>query len=715
MNFLTRIFDTSDFPPRWHCGNWSPEHGWLHILSDLGVWSAYLAIPFVLVYFILRRKDLPFRKIFLLFGAFILACGTTHLMEAIIFWWPAYRLAGGIKLLTAIVSWATVIAIVPVVPRVLAMRSPEELQREIDGRKKAEQALQQSNDDLERRIEQRTAELAAAIGKLEQERERFRTTLACIGDAVIATDTAGRVTFLNAMALTLTGCGEAQAQGSQLDDVFKIVDEASQRPIENPAMRALREGRIVGLANHTVLIAQDGTRRSIDDSAAPIRDAAGTIVGAVLVFRDVSDKRQADDALRDSERKFRQLADTIPQMAWIARPDGEVVWYNRRWHEYTGKSPEEMQRQGWEVLHDPEVLPEVQLRWRKSLAEGTSFEMVFPLRAADGSFRPFLTLVAPLRGEDGTILQWFGTNTDITHRRKLEDELRKLAAGLAEADRRKNEFLAVLAHELRNPLAPILTALELMRLGDNDERETAEMRDMMQRQIQQMVHLIDDLLDVSRISSGKIVLRKERLDLSEAVSSALEASRPLIDGARHELTVALPDEPLLVEGDRTRLAQVLSNLLANSAKYTPEGGRIWLTVSRDDGQAVLRVRDSGLGIPADMLPLIFDMFTQVDTNLGRSRRTGHRPGSGSQSGDDARRHGRGLQRRPRPGQRVRRAVALGRCAAGSGRILALPDSDRRLGPSLRQTKDPGRGRQPRCGQHAGPIARRFGARGARRP
>ena len=177
----------------------------------------------------------------------------------------------------------------------------------------------------------------------------------------------------------------------------------------------------------------------------------------------------------------------------------------------------------------------------------------------------------------------------------------------------------MLAHELRNPLAPILTALELMRLGDNDDRETAEMRDMMQRQIQQMVHLIDDLLDVSRISSGKIVLRKERLDLAEAVSSALEASRPLIDGARHELTVALPDEPLLVEGDRTRLAQVLSNLLANSAKYTPEGGRIWLTVSRDDGQAVLRVRDSGLGIPADMLPLIFDMFTQVDTNLGRAK------------------------------------------------------------------------------------------------
>ncbi len=154
--------------------------------------------------------------------------------------------------------------------------------------------------------------------------------------------------------------------------------------------------------------------------------------------------------------------------------------------------------------------------------------MVFPLRGADGTYRPFLTLVAPLRGDDGAILQWFGTNTDVTHPRQLEVELRKLAADLAEADRRKNEFLAVLAHELRNPLAPIRTALELMRMGGSDADELASMRDMMQRQIQQMVHLIDDLLDVSRISSGKIVLRKEQLDLSEVVSTRL-GGQPAVD------------------------------------------------------------------------------------------------------------------------------------------------------------------------------------------
>ena len=155
MEFLTRLFDVSGFPARWECGSgWAetPWHGWLHILSDLGVWSAYLAIPLVLGYFLLRRKDVPFRRIFRLFGAFILACGTTHLMEAIIFWWPAYRLAGVIKLLTAVVSWATVFSLFRVVPGVLTMRSPEELEREITARTLAEDALQRVNTKLEQRV-----------------------------------------------------------------------------------------------------------------------------------------------------------------------------------------------------------------------------------------------------------------------------------------------------------------------------------------------------------------------------------------------------------------------------------------------------------------------------------------------------------------------------------------------------------------------------------
>src|SRR3954447_2859027 len=156
------LFETSDFPRRWECGTWTELHGWLHVIADLGVWSAYVTIPCVLAYFLARRRDIPFQLIFVLFGAFILACGTTHLMEAIIFWWPAYRLAGLIKLFTAVVSWATVLALVPVTPQVLAMRGPEDLEREIARRRQVEEALKRSHDELESRVAARTAELAAA-------------------------------------------------------------------------------------------------------------------------------------------------------------------------------------------------------------------------------------------------------------------------------------------------------------------------------------------------------------------------------------------------------------------------------------------------------------------------------------------------------------------------------------------------------------------------
>src|SRR5262249_52834985 len=229
------------------------------------------------------------------------------------------------------------------------------------------------------------------------------------------------------------GWKQEEASGQPLETVFRIVNEQTGKTAANPALRALREGTVIGLANHTALIARDGTRRPIDDSAAPIRDKAGRMVGVVLVFRDVTERRRSEEQLREAEERFRTLANSIPQLAWTARPDGYIVWYNRRWYEYTGTTPEQMEGWGWQRVHDPKTLPTVLEQWQASLRTGDPFEMVFPLRGGDGTFRSFLTRVIPLRGPDGQVAQWFGTNTDVTAIKEMEEDLR-------EADQRKDEF-----------------------------------------------------------------------------------------------------------------------------------------------------------------------------------------------------------------------------------------------------------------------------------
>ncbi len=652
----------------------------------------------------------------------------------------------------------------------------------------------------------------------------------------------------------------------------------------------------------------DDPVRWVGAVAYPLKDDAGNVREVVLVHEDVTARRRAEAALRESEEKLRLLADTIPQLAWMARPDGHIFWYNRRWYEYTGTTPEQMEGWGWRSVHDPEALPSVIERWRHSLETGTPFDMVFPLRGADGVFRPFLTRVNPLRHEqDGEILYWFGTNTDITELRETREALvdseerlrlaldagrmgvwdwnirtgglrwsdsleplhglepgtfggtfehfqelihpadrdavnnaireavasgddfqvefrnirpdrsvhwiagfgrvfagddgaparmigigmditdhkraeqrsrfladasaalavlvdfdstlqkvaslavpdfadwatvdlldadgtlRRVAVShvdptkvqlahelhgrfppdpdapqglwhilrtgrpehiieitddllqqsipdaeylqiirdlglrsyigvpltvrgrtlgvitfisaesgllyetgdlavaqdlanrasisiensqlykeLREADRRKDEFLATLAHELRNPLAPIRNGLQVLRLAGADESTAEQARTMMDRQLTQMVRLVDDLLDVSRITRNKLELRRERVPLATIVHSATETSRPLVEQGGHTLSVRLPPDLVYLDADPVRLAQVFSNLLNNSARYTEPGGRIELTAESNTDHVLIRVRDNGRGIPRAELERVFEMFAQVE-------------------------------------------------------------------------------------------------------
>jgi signal transduction histidine kinase len=227
-----------------------------------------------------------------------------------------------------------------------------------------------------------------------------------------------------------------------------------------------------------------------------------------------------------------------------------------------------------------------------------------------GGYRWFLGRAMPIREEQGQVVRWVGSCTD-------SDDSKRAEEALNEAAHRKDEFLAPLAHEFRNPLAPLRNALQIMRLSsERTVREQA--RTLMERQVGHMIRLVDDLLDVSRISRGKIELRRERVELATVVNQAVEAARPLVACAEHQLELTLPPTPVFVNADPTRLAQVVGNLLNNACKFTQRGGLIRLAVACEGEQAVIRVRDNGMGIAADQFPRIFDMFTQLDASLERA-------------------------------------------------------------------------------------------------
>ncbi|MBK9711023.1 MAG: PAS domain S-box protein [Kouleothrix sp.] len=267
-----------------------------------------------------------------------------------------------------------------------------------------------------------------AQAALRDQGERLRVTLASIGDAVIVSDAAGGVTFMNQIAEDLTGWGQADAHGRPLDQVFRIISEQEHRPVESPVARVLREGVVAGLANHTLLISRGGEEIPIDDSAAPIRDEQGQVAGVVLVFRAIAERRRAEEALRASEQRARALADAMPQAVWTARPTGEIDHYNQRWYDYTGATPEQTMGWGWQAALHPDDVQRCVDGWAESVRTGAPYEIEYRWRRADGTYRWHLGRALPVRGGDGRIVFWVGTGTDIDDQRRAADQQRFLVS-----------------------------------------------------------------------------------------------------------------------------------------------------------------------------------------------------------------------------------------------------------------------------------------------
>lgn len=327
---------------------------------------------------------------------------------------------------------------------------------------------------------------------------------------------------------------------------------------------------------------------------------------------DITERKRTETTLRESAERFRELANNIDQFAWTCKELGYATWYNDRWYEYTGTTFEETQGDGWRKVQDPAHVDRVTAHIKQCVAEGQPWEDTFPLRGKDGQYRWFLSRAVPIRDANGRIIRWFGTNTDVT-------ELRRLQETLKETDRRKDEFLAMLAHELRNPIAPICNAAEaLSRLVADREKERSLVA-MVQRQSGHLARLLDDLLDVARVTQGRINLQREVINVSACVDLAIEIVEPLIREKAHQLSVTQINQPLRVSGDKVRLAQCVTNILTNAAKFTDAGGQIRVRIYAEGGEAVIEVADAGSGIAEAFLPRVFDLFAQSERSLDRSQ------------------------------------------------------------------------------------------------
>jgi len=467
--------------------------------------------------------------------------------------------------------------------------------------------------------EQAVAELDAQL-----ERRRLDAVIESLPSGVAIADDAGALLRVNAANREIWGMhpmSNSVAEYAQWKGWWADGTAHDGEPVgaqDWALARALR-GEVVKGDVVEIQPFDGGPRRTVLLQALPIRLAdEGAITGAVLAQTDISDRVRAEADLRASEARFRTMTDAMPQMVWSALPDGYHDYFNRQWYDYTGLPEGTTDGEKWAGVFHPQDQDEAWARWRHSLATGDDYEIHYRLRHRSGEYRWVLGRAVPVRDGSGAILRWLGTCTDIHAQRVAQEALEKSERALRETGRRKDEFLAMLAHELRNPLAPISTASQLLML-DPDPARVRSASEVITRQVRHMTELVDDLMDVSRVTRGLVHLEMDTVDLKDTIVGAIEQVRPLIDARRHSLRTRMTAAPIWVQGDRTRLTQVFANILNNAAKYTPEAGDLGVEIDMEGSRVVVRIRDNGQGIEAALLPHIFELFTQAERTPDRAQ------------------------------------------------------------------------------------------------
>jgi PAS domain S-box-containing protein len=482
------------------------------------------------------------------------------------------------------------------------------------------QVIQETNRQL-RAANARLAELDREREQRVDERVREGTALLQVisdtsPDILFAKDREGRMLFANPAALALIGKPLDQVIGKT--DAEFLDDEVAARQVRDNDRRIMERGVPEEVEERVPL--PDGSERIWLSRKTPYRDRAGNVVGLLGTSRDITERKRAEDALRATEERWNAAIENFSEGAIIATEDEQVIYWNpaaRAMHGFTSE------REGLEPLaRTPETFelwtPDGQRlltldEWpMRRIKRGEPVHRVeLRLRRPDQGWERFVSYSgAMVRTSSGERLIFLSV-TDLTEQRRAELALR-------EADRRKDEFLAMLSHELRNPIAPIRNSLYVLDHAEPTGQQARRAKDVANRQVAHLTRLVDDLLDVTRIARGRFELRRVDVDLAALVRRTADDHRALMRERGLDLVVAVPDDPVVVNADDTRLAQVLGNLLSNAAKFTPAGGRVTLAVQRSGGRVVVQVRDTGPGIEPDLLPAIFDPFTQAKQTLARS-------------------------------------------------------------------------------------------------
>ena len=540
------------------------------------------------------RGDVPFSWILVAFGAFIIACGGTHFVEVITLWKPYYWLSANVKIVTAIASLITAIALPPLVPHMIALlrtaKLSEERRRQLE---LTHSVLQGEFETQGQTLDKLANDIAVRNRELQESTQRLYTTLTSIGDGVIATDADGCVTFMNSVAERLTGWSLFEATGQPLTSVFQILNEITRQPEESPFDRVKETRRIVTLTNHTILLARDGREIGIDDSGAPIMDASGELTGVILTFRDITDRRAAEEA----RRLLASIVDSSQDAIISRNLDGTITSWNKGAERLYGYHAEEVLNKSLAMLL-PNETGENFMDREKALLSGDLQHLESKRKCKDGRVIDVFLTISPIHDNAGRLTGIATIGRDVTGQKQAQEALRtseKLAA--------TGRMAATIAHEINNPLEAVMNLLYLIETGTDSSDDVLKLATQAQTELARVAHIARQTLAFYRDST-----RPVDVDLHEIIDSLLDIYKREIQDKGLAVSMQIEDG-LTVHGFAGELRQVFANLIRNAVEAMQAKGSLQIRGKKEsDGRVLITVKDSGPGVPASIQERIFEPF-----------------------------------------------------------------------------------------------------------